>query len=294
MERRRLPRTPAHPRQPRRADQPHPDEDARRVRGELPAVRRAGLRLSCSATASSSRTPRSASRPTIPKTIYVTTSGQRAGTERRRDRRSDSPTPRTSPACSPASMTQVEQSSASIGGTELPPVEESFAAFERGAHGGESRRSRVAHLVHRQLGRRQRRQGAGARADRAAAPTSSSRTPTPPASASSRRRARRRSVYVIGSNSNQNGVAPDVTLGSVVIDLPHALLLSHARSPPATSGRACSPWERSWRWSPGCPTRRSPPASRRRPVNAVDSLQAMMRAGTFHVPGLEQAFPDQD
>ncbi|HVX40509.1 MAG TPA: BMP family protein [Gemmatimonadaceae bacterium] len=29
-------------------------------------------------------------------------------------------------------------------------------------------------------------------------------------------------TYVIGSNSNQNGVAPDVTLGSVVIDLPLA------------------------------------------------------------------------
>jgi basic membrane lipoprotein Med (substrate-binding protein (PBP1-ABC) superfamily) len=34
----------------------------------------------------------------------------------------------------------------------------------------------------------------------------------------------RKGVYVFGSNSNQNDVAPDVTLGSVVIDLPHALL----------------------------------------------------------------------
>ena len=31
-------------------------------------------------------------------------------------------------------------------------------------------------------------------------------------------------ALVIGSNSNQNGVAPDVTVGSVVIDLPHAFL----------------------------------------------------------------------
>jgi basic membrane lipoprotein Med (substrate-binding protein (PBP1-ABC) superfamily) len=31
-------------------------------------------------------------------------------------------------------------------------------------------------------------------------------------------------VRVIGSNSNQNNVAPDVTLGSVVIDLPKAFL----------------------------------------------------------------------
>ncbi len=32
-------------------------------------------------------------------------------------------------------------------------------------------------------------------------------------------------VWVIGSNSDQNSVAPSVTLGSVVIDLPHALLM---------------------------------------------------------------------
>ena len=31
-------------------------------------------------------------------------------------------------------------------------------------------------------------------------------------------------VYIIGSNANQNSVAPGVTLGSVVIDLPHALI----------------------------------------------------------------------
>jgi basic membrane lipoprotein Med (substrate-binding protein (PBP1-ABC) superfamily) len=32
-------------------------------------------------------------------------------------------------------------------------------------------------------------------------------------------------VWVIGSNSDQNNIAPGVTLGSVIIDLPHALLM---------------------------------------------------------------------
>jgi basic membrane lipoprotein Med (substrate-binding protein (PBP1-ABC) superfamily) len=32
-------------------------------------------------------------------------------------------------------------------------------------------------------------------------------------------------VYIIGANSDQNALAPNVTLGSVVIDLPHALLM---------------------------------------------------------------------
>ena len=31
-------------------------------------------------------------------------------------------------------------------------------------------------------------------------------------------------VHVIGSNADQNGIAPEVTLGSVVIDLPRAFL----------------------------------------------------------------------
>ena len=34
-----------------------------------------------------------------------------------------------------------------------------------------------------------------------------------------------RSAYVIGANADQNAVAPEVTLGSVVIDLRHAFLL---------------------------------------------------------------------
>src|SRR4029450_8604337 len=34
-----------------------------------------------------------------------------------------------------------------------------------------------------------------------------------------------RGTYVIGANADQNSVAPEVTLGSVVIDLRHAFLL---------------------------------------------------------------------
>jgi dinuclear metal center YbgI/SA1388 family protein len=45
-----------------------------------------------------------------------------------------------------------------------------------------------------------------------------------PGSACSRRRASAGNVYVVGSNANQNNVAPTVTLGSVVIDLPRAFL----------------------------------------------------------------------
>jgi basic membrane protein A and related proteins len=33
-----------------------------------------------------------------------------------------------------------------------------------------------------------------------------------------------RKALVVGSNSDQNGVAPEITIASVVIDLPHAFL----------------------------------------------------------------------
>ena len=52
-----------------------------------------------------------------------------------------------------------------IGGTELPPVKSSFLAFDAGAHAANPR-TKVIHLVHWQLGRRERREGAGTRPDR--------------------------------------------------------------------------------------------------------------------------------
>jgi basic membrane lipoprotein Med (substrate-binding protein (PBP1-ABC) superfamily) len=110
-----------------------------------------------------------------------------------------------------------------IGGTELPPVKVSFAAFEAGA-----RRVRpdvkvvVSYLGNwddvgagkeqalAQIGRGvdvifQNADAAGLGVFQAARET--------------------RKAFVIGSNANQNGVAPEVVLGSVVIDIPHALML---------------------------------------------------------------------
>ena len=109
-----------------------------------------------------------------------------------------------------------------IGGTELPPVRESFTAFTRGAKamnpsitvltsyiGNWDDVSAGREQALAQIGRNadvifQNADAAGLGVFRAARET--------------------KKALVIGSNSDQNNVAPEVTIASVVIDLPHALL----------------------------------------------------------------------
>lgn len=109
-----------------------------------------------------------------------------------------------------------------IGGTELPPVRESFTAFSRGAKavnptvtvltsyiGNWDDVSAGREQALAQIGRNadvifQNADAAGLGVFRAARET--------------------RKALVVGSNSNQNAVAPEITIASVVIDLPHAFL----------------------------------------------------------------------
>jgi len=109
-----------------------------------------------------------------------------------------------------------------IGGTEIPPVRESFDAFTLGVHAVAPRtrvlRAFIGNWDDASAGREQAsaqiNQGADVifqNADAAGLGVFQAARQTGKA-------------LVIGSNSNQNAVAPDVTLGSVVIDLPHAFL----------------------------------------------------------------------
>jgi basic membrane lipoprotein Med (substrate-binding protein (PBP1-ABC) superfamily) len=120
-----------------------------------------------------------------------------------------------------ASMTKTNKLGA-IGGSEFPPVVESFRAFEKGAHSVNPAISVVTSYIGNwddvsagkeqalaQLSRGidvifQNADAAGLGVFQAAR--------------------ERKNAFVIGSNSNQNAVAPEITLGSVVIDLPLALL----------------------------------------------------------------------
>ncbi len=109
-----------------------------------------------------------------------------------------------------------------IGGTELPPVRKSFTAFALGVR----RLNPKAHVISSYIGNwddvSAGREQALAQIARGADVIFQNADAAGLGVFQAAKQSSR--VYVLGSNSNQNGVAPDVTLGSVVIDLPHALL----------------------------------------------------------------------
>lgn len=109
-----------------------------------------------------------------------------------------------------------------IGGTELPPVKESFEAFSRGVKSVQPQATVLSAFVGnwddvsagKELALAQIARGADVIFQNADA-----------AGLGVFQAAReKKGVYVVGSNSDQNGVAPQATLGSVVIDLPRAFL----------------------------------------------------------------------
>lgn len=158
--------------------------------------------------------------PEFPRTVYVTTSGNRVGPNLAGIEFSFEEASYLAGMIAGA-MTR-SGTVGVIGGTELPPVQRSFVAFEAGA-----RRARPGvRVITSYLGnwddvgagkeQALAQIGRGAdvifqNADAAGLGVFNAARESP-------------GVYVFGSNSNQNGVAPTVTLGSVVIDLPHAFL----------------------------------------------------------------------
>jgi basic membrane lipoprotein Med (substrate-binding protein (PBP1-ABC) superfamily) len=110
-----------------------------------------------------------------------------------------------------------------IGGTELPPVRESFRAFADGVHHVNPNARVVTSYIGnwddvtagKEQALAQLASGVDVifqNADAAGLGIFQAVRETP-------------NAFVFGTNSNQNDVAPDVTLGSVAIDLPHAFLL---------------------------------------------------------------------
>ena len=158
--------------------------------------------------------------PEFQKTIFVTTSGTTAGPNLAGMTFGFSDASYLAGILA-AAMTKTNKLGV-IGGTELPPVVASFRAFQQGARtvnpnieivtsyignwddvsaGKEQALAQIAHGVDVIF---QNADAAGLGVFQAA-------------------REQKRAM-VIGSNSNQNSVAPDITLGSVVIDLPLAFL----------------------------------------------------------------------
>ena len=109
-----------------------------------------------------------------------------------------------------------------IGGTELPPVKRSFAAFALGAHRTNPKVKTVMSYIGNwddvSAGKEQALTQIGQHADIIFQNADAAGLGVFQAAKESK------GIRVIGSNSDQNHVAPDVTLGSVAIDLPQAFL----------------------------------------------------------------------
>src|SRR4051812_45896205 len=109
-----------------------------------------------------------------------------------------------------------------IGGTELPPVKESFAAFTRGAKSVNPKVSVLTSYIGNwddvSAGREQALAQIGRNADILFQNADAAGLGIFQAARETKK------ALVFGSNSNQNAVAPEITIASVVIDLPHAFL----------------------------------------------------------------------
>jgi basic membrane lipoprotein Med (substrate-binding protein (PBP1-ABC) superfamily) len=217
--------------------------------------------------------------PDFPRTIFITTSGTTAGPNLAGMTFAFSDASYLAGILA-ASMTKTNELGV-IGGTELPPVVESFRAFEMGAHAVNPKIKVVSSYIGNW-------DDVGAGKEQALAQFSQGVDVifqnADAAGLGVFQAARdKQNVYVIGSNSNQNALVPSVTLGSVVIDLPLAFLTIARQVKAGTFVPGVIPLgEKSHVvtlvLNPTM-TASIPAAARAR----IDSLQAKMLAGTYSV-----------
>jgi basic membrane lipoprotein Med (substrate-binding protein (PBP1-ABC) superfamily) len=176
-----------------------------------------------------------------------------------------------------------------IGGTELPPVRSSFYAFEQGARAVNPRvrvlTSYVGNWDDIGAGKEQALAQIGRGADVIFQNADAAGLGVFQAA----RESTARGVRVFGSNSDQNGVAPDVVLGSVVIDLPHAFLsvareVKEQRFTPRVISLGTKDDVVRLVMNPALES--TVPATAR---SAVDSVRALLAAGKFAAPRAPRA-----
>lgn len=110
-----------------------------------------------------------------------------------------------------------------IGGTELPPVKRSFTAFEQGARTVNPRIRMIVSYIGNWDDASAGKEQAIAQISRGVDIIFQNADAAGLGVFQAVKEAK--GVRIIGSNANQNDIAPQQTLGSVVIDLPHAFLL---------------------------------------------------------------------
>lgn len=166
-----------------------------------------------------------------------------------------------------------------IGGTELPPVARSFKAFEAGARSVNPDVRVLVAYVGNWSDASAGKEHALAQMARGADVIFGNADAAGLGIFQAARESRR--VRVIGANSDQSHVAPEVVIGSVVIDLPHAFLTvaeevkAGTFTPRVVSFGAKSDVVR-WVYNPAF--RDSIPAIT---IARVDSVSALLKSGTL-------------
>ena len=215
--------------------------------------------------------------PDFPKTIYITTSSSSSGTNVAGMQFAFADASYLAGIVA-GTMTR-SNTIGVIGGTDLPPVRESFTAFEAGARSVNPRiqllHAYIGNWDDASAGKEQALAQIGRGADIIFQNADAAGLGVFQAARESH------AALIIGSNSDQNRVAPEVTLGSVAIDLPHAFLsvareVKEGRFTPRVIKLGSSSDVVSLILNPSLLDRI--PVSTRR---AVDSLHTEMRAGRF-------------
>ncbi len=159
--------------------------------------------------------------PEFPKTYYVTTSGTRTGANLAGLEFAFEDGAYLAGIV--AGATTKTGTIGAIGGQEIPPVNRSFYAFEAGARSVNPNLKVITSYVGNWDDASAGKEQALAQISRGVDVIFQNADAAGLGIFQAVREAK--NVRIFGSNSDQNGVAPEVTLGSVVIDLPHALLL---------------------------------------------------------------------
>jgi basic membrane lipoprotein Med (substrate-binding protein (PBP1-ABC) superfamily) len=216
--------------------------------------------------------------PEFPRTVYVATSGNRAqGNVAGMVFAFEDPSYLAGIVAGRMTRTNIV---GVIGGTELPPVKSSFQAFENGARSVNPQIRVLSSFIGNWDDATAGKEQALAQIARGADFIFQNADAAGLGVFSAARE--RKDVFVFGSNANQNAVAPDVVIGSVVIDLPHAFLtvareVKEKRFTPHVIELGTASDVVSYVPNPALASR--VPAA---VTAAVDSARAQLRAGTLH------------
>ena len=159
--------------------------------------------------------------PQFPKTIYVTTSGTRTGANIAGLEFAFEDAAYLAGIV--AGATTKSGTIGVIGGNEIPPVKRSFYAFEQGAKSINPRVKVITSYIGNWDDASAGKEQAIAQIGRGVDVIFQNADAAGLGVFQAVRQAK--GVRIFGANSDQNALAPEVALGSVVIDLPHAFLL---------------------------------------------------------------------